>query len=62
MKYNDSKFFNTDDTYLFLSPFNFEFESKVEYYNGAYYTTNKKYSSYKATTLLCKKLSLSKEV
>jgi hypothetical protein len=41
---------------LFESSLNDVFESKVEFYNGNYYTINPKFCSYKANSLRCIKV------
>ena len=53
MEYKQTSYFNTEDTYVFESSLNTVFESKVEFYNGNYYTTNPNFCSYKATSLKC---------
>jgi hypothetical protein len=55
MEYRKSSYFNTEDTYVFESSLNDVFESKVELYNGNYYTINPNFSSYKVTSLRCVK-------
>jgi hypothetical protein len=40
MEYKKSSYF-TEDTYVFESSLNDVFESKVEFYNGNYYTKSK---------------------
>lgn len=55
MEYQKSNYFNTEDTYVFESSLNTVFESKVEFYNGNWFTTNSKFCSYKATSLKCDK-------
>jgi hypothetical protein len=54
MEYNISAFFKEGTVYTFLSPFGREFESEVENYNGAWFTTNKTFCAYKATSLKSK--------
>ncbi len=54
MKYNESTFFKNDVVYTFISPFGREFNSKVEYYNGSWFTTNESLNKYKATILKSK--------
>jgi hypothetical protein len=56
MEYKKSSYFNTEDTYVFESSLNDVFESKVEFYNGNYYTINPKFCSYKANSLRCIKV------
>ena len=53
-EYQEPDFFNTDHVYVFTSPLGSTFDSKVERYGGAYFTTNKNYCAYKVTTILCK--------
>ena len=47
MEYNTSTFFKEGKVYTFLSPFGSLFESEVENYNGAWFTTNKSFNAYK---------------
>lgn len=54
MEYNTSAFFKEGKVYTFLSPFGSLFESEVENYNGAWFTTNKSFSAYKATSIKSK--------
>jgi hypothetical protein len=62
MEYKKSSYFNTEDTYVFESSLNDVFESKVEFYNGNYYTINPKFCSYKANSLRCIKIMNTKPI
>lgn len=56
LKYRLNNYFNINTIYIFENNLNQRFESKVEFYNGNYYTTIKDRCNYKATTIKCKKL------
>lgn len=52
-KYHKNTWFNETDTYLFVGGYRY-FVSKVELYNGTYYTLEN--LQYKCSSVECKKL------
>jgi hypothetical protein len=62
MEYKKSSYFNTEDTYVFESSLNDVFESKVEFYNGNYYTINPKFCSYKDSLRCIKSIMNTKPI
>jgi hypothetical protein len=63
MEYKKNQsYFNTEDTYVFRETVCSVFESKVEFYNGNYYTINPKFCSYKANSAIVTKYNECKPI